>query len=272
MNILVTGSNGFIGSNLIKSIKGHSIFEGNRNTINLYSKSNIESFLIKNKINVIIHCAIEGGSRLKEDNADVLYKNILMFENLMSFKEHYSTFINISSGAEFDRSKNLMNYSENELFNNTPLDYYGLSKNLISKLVLNFERGLNLRIFGCFGENEINTKFIKSNTINYINKSDMIIHQDKYMDFIYIEDVCNIIQYTIDKRIRGDINLSYMNKLKLTDIANIINTLSTYKASIQTINKEMGLSYTGNGSKLNSLNLNLKGIELGIKECYSKIL
>ena len=165
MNILITGSNGFIGSSLIKSLKGHSIFEGNRNTINLYSKSNIESFLIKNKINVIIHCAIEGGNRLKEDNADVLYKNILIFENLMSFKDHYSTFINISSGAEFDRKNDIINYSECELFNNTPLDYYGLSKNLISKLLLNFDRGLNLRIFGCFGETETNTRFIKSNTI-----------------------------------------------------------------------------------------------------------
>lgn len=272
MNILVTGSNGFIGSNLIKSIKNHSVFEGNRNTIDLYSKSNIESFLTKNKINVVIHCAIEGGSRLKQDTSDILYKNILIFENLMSFKDHYSAFINISSGAEFDRTNDIMNYSENELFNNTPLDYYGLSKNLISKLLLSFERGLNLRIFGCFGENEINTRFIKSNTINYINKTSMIIHQDRYMDFIYIEDVCNTIQYAIDKRIRGDINLSYMDKLKLSDIANMINNLSTYKVPIQITNKELGLSYTGNGSKLNSLNLSLKGIELGLKECYTKIL
>lgn len=272
MNILVTGSNGFIGSNLIKSIKGHSIFEGNRNTINLYSKSSIESFLLKYKINSVIHCAIEGGSRIKEDSVDILYKNILMFENLMFFKDHYSTFINISSGAEFDRSKDIMNYSESELFNNTPLDYYGLSKNLISKLLLNFDRGLNLRIFGCFGETETNTRFIKSNTINYINKTPIIIHQDRYMDFIYIEDVCNVIQYAIDKRIRGDINLSYIKKLKLSDIANVINNLSTHRVPIQTINNEIGLSYTGNGSKLDSFNLNLKGIELGIKECYNKII
>ena len=100
----------------------------------------------------------------------------------------------------------------------------------------------------------------------------MIIHQDRYMDFIYIEDVCNIIQYTIDKKIIGDINLSYMNKLKLSDIANIINNLSNYKMSIQITNKELGLSYTGNGSKLNDFDLNLKGIEFGIKECYTKIV
>ena len=41
-----------------------------------------------------------------------------MFENLISFYEHYDMFINISSGAEFDRKNNILNYSEYEIYKN----------------------------------------------------------------------------------------------------------------------------------------------------------
>jgi len=77
-----------------------------------------------------------------------------MFENLIYFKDYYNSFINLSSGAEFDRTNDIKDYSELELYNNIPKDYYGFSKNIISKLVLNFDRGTNLRIFGCFGHDE----------------------------------------------------------------------------------------------------------------------
>ena len=37
-------------------------------------------------------------------------------------------------------------------------------------------------------------------------------------------------------------------------------------------NENFGLNYTGNGELLNSLNLKLKGLEIGIKECYHELL
>jgi hypothetical protein len=66
--------------------------------------------------------------------------------------------------------------------------------------------------------------------------------------------------------------MSYVKKYKLSDIANIINQLSTHKVNINIENKLFGLSYTGNGMQLNSLGLNLKDIEFGIKECYNKLV
>jgi len=268
MNILVTGANGFIGSNIINQIKDHTLFKGTRNTIDLYCKKSVESFILKNKINCVIHCAIEGGSRLKEDTSDILYKNILIFENLISCYEHYDMFINISSGAEFDRRNDIINYSEKQLYSNIPNDYYGLSKNVISKLCINYNRVLNLRIFGCFGKNESPTRFIKYNLKNYISKKSIIIHQDKWMDFIYVDDVCKIIDHSVKKSIHDDINLSYVKKYKLSDIANIINKQNDYKVTIEIENKELGLSYTGNSDKLKKLNIELKGLEQGIYECY----
>jgi hypothetical protein len=89
-----------------------------------------------------------------------------------------------------------------------------------------------------------------------------------------MEDLANVVKYFLKNPVVNykGINMSYVKKYKLSDIANIINELSTYKVDINIENKLFGLSYTGNGMQLNSLGLNLKDIEFGIKECYNKLV
>jgi hypothetical protein len=89
-----------------------------------------------------------------------------------------------------------------------------------------------------------------------------------------MEDLANVVKYFLKNPVVNykDINMSYVKKYKLSDIANIINQLSTHKVNINIENKLFGLSYTGNGMQLNSLGLNLKDIEFGIKECYNKLV
>ncbi len=277
MNILVTGANGFIGSNIIKLLSNDinfKFFNGNRNSIDLYSTESIERYLDKHQIDTVIHCAIEGGSRLKQDTYEMFYRNILMYENLIKFNDRYKTFINFGSGAEFDRRYDISNINEYDVFNTIPIDFYGLSKNIISKLSLNNRGSVNLRIFGCFYHNELNTRFIKNNINNYLNRQPIVIHQDRYMDFFYIEDLSNVVEYFLKNPVSSykDINMSYLKKYKLSDIANIINELSSYKVDIKIENLSNGLNYTGNGSLLNSLGLKFKGIELGIVECYNRFI
>lgn len=277
MNILVTGANGFIGSNIIDLLSNNTdfnFFKGTRNTIDLCSIDNVEKYLDKNQIDAVIHCAIEGGSRLKQDNSEIFYRNILIYENLIKFNYRYKIFINFGSGAEFDRRYDISNVNEYDMFNSIPTDFYGLSKNIISKLSVLYLSSVNLRLFGCFYHNELSTRFIKNNINNYINHKPIIIHQDRYMDLFYMEDLIKVIKHFLNNLniAHKDVNMSYLKKYKLSDIANIINELSSYKTDIIIENKSLGFNYTGNGSKLNSLNLNLKGIELGIKECYSKMI
>lgn len=273
MNILITGANGFIGSNIVNLLKDFTkfkIFKGTRDTIDLYSTDNIEKFLNKNQINAVIHCAIEGGDRLKSDTSDILYRNILIYENLIKFNDKYKVFINFGSGAEFDRRYDISNVNEYDMFNSVPADFYGLSKNIISKLSVHYDRSVNLRIFACFYHNELSTRFIRNSITNYINNKPIIIHQDRYMDFFYMEDLLNVVKYFLDNQIQTykDINMSYLKKYKLSDIANIINELSSKKVCIINENDNLGLSYTGDGNTLNSLNLSLKNLEVGIQQCY----
>ena len=129
MNILVTGSNGYIGKSIIRSdIKNAIFFHGNRQTINLLDKEAIKNFIKENKIDTIVHCAIEGGSRLKTDDANTFFNNILIFENLYHCKDLLHKVINLASAAEFDRQTDINLVDEEIIFDRIPKDYYGLSK------------------------------------------------------------------------------------------------------------------------------------------------
>jgi hypothetical protein len=65
--------------------------------------------------------------------------------------------------------------------------------------------------------------------------------------------------------------MSYKNKLTLFNIANIINSLDKKKSEIIIKNKMPDLDYYGNGRVFEYFSDNLKGLEVGIKECYEKL-
>ena len=54
MNILVTGANGFIGSNIVSKLSTNlkfNVFKGTRDTINLLSSNDVQKYIQDNNIN-----------------------------------------------------------------------------------------------------------------------------------------------------------------------------------------------------------------------------
>lgn len=272
MNVLVTGSNGYIGKSIINSnIRGVVFFHGNRETINLFNKESIKNFIKQNKIDSIVHCAIEGGSRLKADNANTFYNNILIFENLYYCRNYLHKIINFASGAEFDRETDVNLANEEDIFVRIPKDYYGLSKNIIAKKALTINNFYNLRIFGCFDENELNSRFIKSCILKSKQNETINIYEDKVMDFFYMQDLISIVEYTLSMPpLYKDINLSYQVKYKLSEIAQKIIIENDSKSHIL-IQNQNGLNYNGNFEKTLSLPIIFEGFESGLKKTITNI-
>ena len=129
---------------------------------------------------------------------------------------------------------------------------------------------LNLRVFAVFDENELDTRFIKSNIIRYIEREDMLVHSDKLMDFFYMEDLITLIDYflTREEWLYQDIDCVYMDKHKLTDIAQIINECSNYKVQVGTADLAIGKPYIGTWR---GLPIKLVGLEQGIKNVYNAL-
>ena len=258
MKILITGGNGYIAKSLANKLNGVTLIT--RKDFDLTNREATNNWFNDKYFDVVIHTAVVGGSRLKKDNGDTFYQNIQMFYNLLNNKHNFGKFIHFGSGAEL----------------NMPTDPYGLSKNIISKIIDIEPNFYNIRIFGVFDENELDTRFIKSNIKRYIDKQPIEIHQDKLMDFFYMEDLVKLVKYytrqgrTHYLHLPKNIDCIYDACVKdyLSDIACMINNLSDYKVKIN-IGEGKGKNYVGSN---NPLNIKWIGLEQGIKETYKKIL
>ena len=128
-NILVTGSNGQLGSE-IKELSVnyfYSFFFTNRDNIDITSKDNIKSFCQENNINVIINCAAYTAVDKAEsdiENADLINRKAVKKLALVS-EELNIKLIHISTDYVFD-GRNFKPYCEE--FQTNPQGIYGKTK------------------------------------------------------------------------------------------------------------------------------------------------
>ena len=251
--LLITGGDGYIAKSLYNSLKNsYEITTLTRNNFDLNHFKVLDSYLKHKYFDVVIHCAVSGGSRLREDTTSDMDNNLQMYYNLLNCKDRFGKLIHFGSGAEITQ----------------PESPYGLSKRVISKSISEQENFYNIRIFAVFDENELDTRFIKGNIQRYINKEQIIIHQDKFMDFFYMKDLVSLVDYYIqNENPPKEIDCSYSESHSLFNIANMINNLDTHKVHITFNQNEMGEKYCGNSNIL----LNYIGLEEGIKQVYNKL-
>ena len=249
MRILITGKNGYIGSSLISKLD--STTGVGKDDFDLTDRESTNNYFKDKYFDVIIHTAICGGSRLKEDGNDVLANNIKMFYNLMANAHKFGQLISFGSGAE----------------SNWPSDPYGLSKSIIADTIDSHSKLNNIRIFGVFDENELGTRFIKTCLENYKNKEPIVIHQNKLFDFIYMDDLVTIINFIILNPSIKSIDCCYEESYTLREIADYINTLDNHYCKIKVNHNYLGTPYTGS---FKNYNLDLTGLKQGINKIYDK--
>jgi len=169
---------------------------------------------------------------LINDNADVFFDNIEMFKNIYNNCIKYNLLlITFTSGAED--------------FEN----YLGIAKKAISSICNKVSKNIiNLKIYNCFGNHGLKTRFIEGNIINYIYNKNIIIHKNRFFDFFYSEDVYKIICYFINNYKKGNINTQsincvYKEKTLLSDVAEIINSVDNKSVNIVTINYGLDIEY-----------------------------
>jgi nucleoside-diphosphate-sugar epimerase len=268
-SILILGGNSFIARSIYPFLKEkYNVISLTRQQLDVTNINKLKEFFKNKYFDFIINCAIKGGRLLKQYTSDDFFQNILMIENLLFLHDYYNKLIFFSSGAQEDRTKNIINLKEGQFFE-PPNNFYSLSKYFTAKRVLNNDKVINIRIFNVFGELEKEDRFIKRCINNYINKRDIEIWGDKYFDFFYYKDLVILIDFYIQNPPNSyeEINVVYNKKNKMSEIANIINNLNIYKVNI-VIKKGINCHYTGCGDKLKNLHLPLFGLEYGIKEIY----
>ena len=271
MKILITGANGFIGSYLAEYYinAGHEVDATTRDSLNPLDCWAVKSYFDKNSVDIVVHTAVTGGSRTRPDTIDDFHNNITMFNNLSRHRHRYGAMINFGSGAEFCRTSDINMALEEQVFDNYPIDYYGLSKNLITRKIMYMQDNIyNFRLFGCFGPKENKRRLLRASYDKIISGKAPVVHEDKHMDYFYIGDIPEVVNALLrdSTKFPKDINLCYGDKYKLSEIINIFLSLTSYEKRINILNNK-GLSYTGNFDKLAKLDLKLKGLSKGMSEC-----
>lgn len=267
MKIGILGSNGFVGSEVTSFFKNfHKVVPINRNLLDLLNPLTVKDFLKQQKFDVIINCA----TTMTDSNAiNDTRNNLGIFLNFYNNSKYFKKFINTGSGAEFDREYNINNAKEELIFSRIPKDSYGFGQNVKSRLCYEKENFYTLRIFNCFGIKEKNTRLFPRIIENKKNK-EFKITNDRYFDYFYIDDLLTLIDNCINNDWTfKDCNCSYETKYKISDVAKIFCKLHSIDTDIK-IESDSYNNYTGDFKLVESLKINLLGLETGLKYYFNE--
>ena len=244
MRILITGANGFLGSNTLRAAFNgqHEIFAISQNNTNIQdlndritfrqNRSDDYSQLRQEIVNfcpdVIMHFAWWGGNSYADTNSmDQYNKNIPLLISLLEIAKECDSrpkFVGIGSFAEYGILSTKAKEDQLEL----PNSNYGLSKNMaknISKLFCeqHYMEWSWIRPCFVYGPGDVKTRLIpktisklKSEKTIELNSSTSII------DYVYIDDFCEAALMIAENTPNGIFNICSGNEYTAKSIVKII--------------------------------------------------
>lgn len=199
MNILITGSTGFIGSHLVSAYtKKYNLLTPGHSQLDLLSEKSVRSYFLTHSVDIVIHCAVIGGNGPRLHVKDMFYDNVRMFFNIARCKKYYRRLIHIGSGAVYDKRFPIVKIREEDLGKSIPSDEYGLYKYLCAAYINSTDNMVDLRVFGLFGEREeYRQRFISNALCRVILGLPITIRQNVYFDYLDVKDFADIVEYFI---------------------------------------------------------------------------
>ena len=255
--IIVTGSNGFIGSNLIKglnkigykdiiAVDDHDNPELKENIVHceIQDYLEIDEFLLKlqknqiegEKLKAIFH---QGAcSNTMEWDAEYLYKNNFLYsKELLNLSRQSNTpLIYASSASVYGNGK----VFEESLENENPINLYAYSKFKFDQLVRHELRGsdtqiVGLRYFNVYGPQEqhkgnmasvayhLHSQLKENDEIKLFEGSDGYGDGEQRRDFIYVDDIIKVnLWFMENTNISGIFNLGTGKSQTFNDVAEAV--------------------------------------------------
>jgi len=271
--ILVTGSNGFIGNYAIPQLlnQNYKIFgiskKKQKISKNFNSKkidiTKINNFKLKNNISKIIHMAAISDVDYCNNNPEKCYEvNVNGTKNMLELaRKKDAEFIFLSSSHVYGNSKK-KSFPETE--SNSPLSHYASSKKMSEILCETYSLtyGLDVRIariFSVYGPNSSKSNLI-FNIINQIKHNSQISlgNITPKRDFIFIDDLISGLLNIVNSKKRGFniYNLGTGKNTSISDVVDLILKFSNKKLSVKSqknkVRKNDVLNVCANISKMNS--------------------
>ncbi len=262
--ILLTGSSGFIGSEILDQLSKNNIIyitqrnkkkvkkKVNQNIKKIYFKNydNLNDKLSKLKIDIVIHCATHyiknhtSKDIKKLSDSNILFGNVIL-ENLRSMKVKKFIYFNTVWENYNSIKKNYFNL-------------YAVYKSIFKELIAYYKKNLtfikfyNLSISDTFGALDKRKKIINVLKSNYKkNKSTKILSKNLYLNLLNVEDIVEAVKILIKKNYKSNEYVLKNSKYySLKEIINGINNTSIKKIKIQWISKKTIKEKLSNSNKL----------------------
>lgn len=265
--ILLLGSSGFIGSNLKEFLvnKNYDIDIPTHEELDVLYEENVYFYLKKNKYDIIIN-ALDGGSI---DN-NYFENRFRMFQNLAVHNDLYERMIYFGSGAEYGRELPIRKIKENQINRINPIDTYGFCLQQMNNCARNSRNIYNFRLFGIFGKYECwQRRFISNAICKVICGYPITIRQNRVMDYLYIDDLCKIVEWAInDKPIYHDYNVVSGKEYSLYNLAKIVKKVMKSEVPIFIAKAGELDAYTANNERIlkELQNYKFEDIEISIEK------
>ncbi len=250
--ILITGSTGFIGSNIIKLLLKENVYiydilrSKNKKKIKLknlnknknyspifYKKFNeLEEKLKKIKIDIVINCATYYTKKNDIENIENLVKTNIIFCSIILeiLKKKIKKFINFGS---------MMEYSQGNYF--SPENFYAITKYSFQKIEEFYKlnnkniKFYDLKLYETYGDNDERSKIIPALIKNYSqNKNVKIVSKNLEMNFVHIESLMQVIHRIIFTKIKeGEYCVKNNKFIKIQKLINSLNKKLIKKIKIK---------------------------------------
>lgn len=262
-NILVTGSTGQLGSDVVKELlkRGYSTLSPNRSEFNLCSEDSIRNYILNSNCEAIVHCAAYTQVDKAEDEKDLCIKiNATATKHIVKCAKILDIpMIYISTDYVFDGTKD-GEYTENDETN--PINIYGESKLAGEKYVQEIlDKYYIVRtswVFNINGKNFIETMLRLSKTNNQLS-----IVNDQIGSPTYTKDLSRLLVDMLETSKYGLYHATNEGYCSWYEFADTIFKLANINIDIKAINSN---EYVSRAKRpLNSKLSKDKLIEYGFK-------
>ena len=240
-NVVVLGSRGFIGASLLKHLSagaGFAVRGADLPELDLTDECTVRSILpelIKDSV-VIVAAAV---TRDRDDSTTAMIDNIKMVSNLARVLDDYPArqVVYLSTVDVYGRRNLILPLNESSRIQ--PSNYYGISK-VAREYILHVACGVGetplaiLRLPGVYGPNDTHNSPIKVFTTSAVEGRTIRVRGNgsELRDFLYIKDVCEIVEQTILREISGTFNIVSGQSHPIGYILKVIETLCGRPAEI----------------------------------------
>ena len=262
-NILVTGSTGQLGSDVVKELlkRGYSTLSPNRSEFNLCSEDSIRNYILNSNCEAIVHCAAYTQVDKAEDEKDLCIKiNTTATKHIVKCAKILDIpMIYISTDYVFDGTKD-GEYTENDETN--PINIYGESKLAGEKYVQEIlDKYYIVRtswVFNINGKNFIETMLRLSKANNQLS-----IVNDQIGSPTYTKDLSRLLVDMLETSKYGLYHATNEGYCSWYEFANTIFKLANINIDIKAINSN---EYASRAKRPMNIKLSKdKFIEYGFK-------